>query len=328
MSAFVPMPTADTAILAATLAGLGMLVLFVGLHVYLKSDVSLVDRLGAWGGTPARLSAPERERRSISTKLESAVAKRSFAASIQRDLARANVRLTVAEYLLLHVGAVGAGIAIGVVLGSLPLTAALAILGFYSPRLWVSIAQKRRLRAFSSQLADTLMLQSNSLRAGYSLLQSMETVSREAPQPTAEEFSRVIREVGLGLSPEQALLNLHRRMPSDDLDLMVTAINVQHEVGGNLAKIFDTLAETIRERQRVTGEIRTLTAQQRLGGYVIALLPIALAGGLFLLNPTFLLPLLSDEQFICMPTFMMPVIAAVMVVAGYVSIRKIVAIEV
>ncbi len=156
----------------------------------------------------------------------------------------------------------------------------------------------------------------------------METVSREAPQPTAEEFGRVIREVGLGLSPEQALLNLHRRMPSDDLDLMVTAINVQHEVGGNLAKIFDTLAETIRERQRVTGEIRTLTAQQRLGGYVIALLPIALAGGLFLLNPTFLLPLLSDEQFICMPTFMMPIIAAVMVIAGYISIRKIVAIEV
>ncbi|HZQ97751.1 MAG TPA: hypothetical protein VFC93_02935, partial [Chloroflexota bacterium] len=109
MSEFVPMPTADTAILIATLGGLGVLVLFVGLHFYLKTDVSLVDRLGAWGGTPVRLNAPERGRRSISTRLESAVAKRSFAASIQRDLARANVRLTVAEYLLLHVGAIGAG---------------------------------------------------------------------------------------------------------------------------------------------------------------------------------------------------------------------------
>src|SRR5205085_5025383 len=97
---------------------------------------------------------------------------------------------------------------------------------------------------FGDQLADTLMLQSNSLRAGYSLFQSMETVAREAPMPAAEEFGRVVREVGLGLSPEEALLNLHRRMPSDDLDLMVTAINVQHEVGGNLSKIFDTLAET------------------------------------------------------------------------------------
>src|SRR5204863_7639248 len=135
----------------------------------------------------------------------------------------------------------------------------------------------QRLRTFNGQLADTLMLMSNSLRAGYSLLHAMETVSREAPQPSAEEFGRVVREVGLGLGPEEALTNLHRRLPSDDLDLMVTAINVQHEVGGNLAKIFDTLAETIRERQRIHGEIQTLTAQQRMGGNVIALLPIALA---------------------------------------------------
>jgi tight adherence protein B len=326
MSGLAPMPTADTAILIATIAGLAVLVLFLGLHFYLKQEVSLADRLGGWGGGPPRAS--HRERKALASRLDAAVSKRSFAASIQRDLARANVHLTVSEYLLLHVAAVGAGVGLGLIVGNVPMAVALGILGFYSPRLWVSIAQKRRLKAFSGQLADTLMLQSNSLRAGYSLLQSMETVAREAPPPTGEEFGRVVREVGLGLSPEEALLNLHRRLPSDDLDLMVTAINVQHEVGGNLAKIFDTLAETIRERQRISGEIRTLTAQQRLGGYVIALLPVILAAGLFMINPNYMKPLTTSEQVICMPAFMMPVIAGVMVVMGYLAIRKIVAIEV
>jgi tight adherence protein B len=234
----------------------------------------------------------------------------------------------VTEYLSISAAAVAVGAAIGVAAGNLLVSVVLGVVGFYLPRLIVGMAQKRRLKAFGDQLADTLMLQSNSLRAGYSLLQSMETVSREAPQPTAQEFGRVVREVGLGLSPEEALLNLYRRMPSDDLDLMVTAINVQHEVGGNLAKIFDTLAETIRERRRIQGEIQTLTAQQRIGGNVIAVLPLVLAGGMSLASPGYLSPLFSSDTFICMPAFGLPILAGVMMIIGYFAIRRIVAIEV
>jgi tight adherence protein B len=109
---------------------------------------------------------------------------------------------------------------------------------------------------------------------------------------------------------------------------MVTAINVQHEVGGNLAKIFDTLAETIRERQRIKGEIQTLTAQQRIGGNVIAALPLALAGGMSLLSPGYLNPLLTNQTLICMPAYGVPIAALVMMALGYLAIRKIVAIEV
>ena len=156
----------------------------------------------------------------------------------------------------------------------------------------------------------------------------METVAREATEPTAEEFGRVVREVGLGLTPEQALLNLHRRMPSEDLDLMVTAINVQHEVGGNLAKIFDTLGETIRERTRIHGEIQTLTAQQQLAGAVISLLPVALAGFLFLMQPGFFSPLLTSETVICLPGFVIVGLTGMMILGGYLSIRKLVRIEV
>lgn len=327
MSELLPVPSADLGLLLASVAGFAVLVAFFGAQQLAHREVDLAERLGRWGGAVLRETrAPARE--SLSGRIESAVQRRSFAAAIQRDLARANLRLTVSEYLLIHVGAVAAGALVGLLVGGAPAATALAVLGFYGPRVVVALAQRRRMKAFGDQLADTLMLMSNSLRAGYSLLQSMEAVSREAPQPTAEEFGRVVREVGLGLSPEEALVNLHRRLPSDDLDLMVTAINVQHEVGGNLAKIFDTLSETIRERTRITGEIKTLTAQQRLGGYVVAALPLVLAAGLFLMNPEFMMPLFSSETVVCMPAFVMPIIAGVMMVAGFFAIQRIVAIEV
>jgi tight adherence protein B len=321
-------PTFDAALLLASGAGLAILLAFVGINLVTYSEVSLSDRLAGWGANRPRLAEERSSRGSIAGQFESAVARQSFAAAIQRDLARANLRLTVSEYLLIHVGAVMAGLALGTLLKGVTGGILLAVIGFYAPRLFVSAAQRKRAKAFGSQLADTLMLMSNSLRAGYSLLQSMETVAREAAQPTAEEFGRVTREVGLGLTPEQALLNLHRRMASEDLDLMVTAINVQHEVGGNLAKIFDTLSETIRERARIQGEIQTLTSQQRLAGIVIALLPVGLAGVLFLMNRTFFDPFFSSETVICMPAFGLPIIATLMVLAGYAAIRKIVAIEV
>ena len=318
----------DSALVLASLAGLGVLLAFVGVNFALRSEVSLTDRLAGWGMSRAKLSEERAARGSIAGRVESAVSRQSFAAAIQRDLARANLRLTVGEYLLIHVASVGGGLILGTLLKGVTVGIALAVVAFYAPRMFVNAAQRRRTKAFGSQLADTLMLMSNSLRAGYSLLQSMETVAREAPQPTADEFGRVTREVGLGLTPEQALLNLYRRMESEDLDLMVTAINVQHEVGGNLAKIFDTLSETIRERGRIQGEIKTLTAQQQLAGIVISILPIGLSGVLFLMNRSFFDPFFTSQTVICLPAFALPIIALLMVSAGYASIRKLIQIEV
>jgi tight adherence protein B len=317
----------DTAILLASVSGLATLLLFVGFHQITHRDVSLADRLAGWGVGRAR-PAEEKSAQGWRSGVEGAVAKQSFASAIQRDLARANLRLTVGEYLLIHGALIAGGLAIGFVLRGIMGAVPLAILGFYAPRLFVGMKQKKRMKAFGAQLADALMLMSNSLRAGYSLLQSMETVAREGPEPTAEEFGRVVREVGLGLTPEQSLINLHRRLPSEDLDLMVTAINVQHEVGGNLAKIFDTLGETIRERTRIKGEIQTLTAQQRLGGNIIACLPLFLAGAMYLMNPGYFDPLLSSRTLICMPAFLLPILTLLMIIGGWFSIRRLVAIEV
>ena len=155
--------------------------------------------------------------------------------------------------------------------------------------------------AFNKQLPDTITLIANALRAGSSFLQAIELVVRESRPPVSTEFGRVIREVNLGLPFEQALENMVRRVRSDDLELMATAISIQHQVGGNLAEILDSIAYTIRERVRIKGEIRTLTAQQRLSGYVVGFLPIALAGFLFIAAPNFMEPMFLNPPAVAGP---------------------------
>jgi tight adherence protein B len=172
-------------------------------------------------------------------------------------------------------------------------------------------------------LGDTIILLSNALRSGYSLLQSMDTAARELSQPMAGELQRVTREVGLGLTIQDALMNMLRRMPSDDLDLLITAINVQHEVGGNLAEILDTIAHTIRERIRILGEIRTITAQQRLSGIILAVLPVILGFVMYFLNPSYISRMWQD---IC--GLMMLFTGGLMILLGYLVIRRITNIDV
>ncbi|HET9492594.1 MAG TPA: type II secretion system F family protein, partial [Chloroflexia bacterium] len=151
---------------------------------------------------------------------------------------------------------------------------------------------------------------------------SMELVSRESPDPIGTEFKRVVREVGLGLTPQDALANLLRRMPSDDLDLLITAINIQYEVGGNLAQILDTIAHTIRERVRIKGEISVLTAQGRISGYIISALPLIIAVVITVINPTYM------NTMWAFPWILMPVCGGILMIIGFLTIRKIVNIEV
>ena len=170
-----------------------------------------------------------------------------------------------------------------------------ASIGFFLPRFWLNRRKSGRLGAFNKQLPDTITLIANALRAGSSFLQAIELVVRESRPPISTEFGRVIREVNLGLPFDQALENMVRRVRSDDLELMATAISIQHQVGGNLAEILDSIAFTIRERVRIKGEIRTLTAQQRLSGYVVGFLPIGLAGFLFVAAPGFMEPMFATR---------------------------------
>jgi len=269
--------------------------------------------------------------------LNRVVERRDFGANLARDIARADLQLKPSEFLLIW-----AGITIGIPLVMLLLSPVLTTLGnplflllggfigFMLPRFWLGRRKSGRLNSFNKQLPDTITLIANALRAGSSFLQAIELVVRESRPPISTEFGRVIREVNLGLPFDQALENMVRRVRSDDLELMATAISIQHQVGGNLAEILDSIAYTIRERVRIKGEIRTLTAQQRLSGYVVAGLPIGLAGILFIIAPGFMKPMFDNPPAILgLPAGVVILIfGGFMMFLGFLAIRRIVDIEV
>ncbi len=244
--------------------------------------------------------------------------------TLRDELARADLKLKVGEWQMIQIVSVIAMGIIGFVVFFQPILAILvSIVGFFLPRFYLRYRQRQRLAAFDNRLSDAIVMMSNSLRAGYSFLQSLEVVGQEMPDPIGIEFGRVVREIGLGLTQEQGLANLFRRIPSGDLDMMITAVNVQQEVGGNLAEILDTLAHTIRERVRIQGEIRVLVAQQKLAGYIITALPIALAALLSFMNPDYMSLLYTST---C--GWMMIGTSILMIVAGFFAIQKIVDIEI
>jgi tight adherence protein B len=270
-------------------------------------------------------------------QLNKVVEQRDFGANLARDIARADLKLKPSEFLAIWAVSI-IGVPLAMVVFSLGLPALRnplflvvgALIGFLLPRFWLSRRKAGRLNAFNKQLPDTITLLANALRAGSSFLQAIELVVRESRPPISTEFSRVIREVNLGLPFEQALENMVRRVRSDDLELMATAISIQHTVGGNLAEILDSIAYTIRERVRIKGEIRTLTAQQRLSGYVVGFLPIGLAGFLFIAAPNFM-----DAMFLNPPAVLglpagvvLLLFGGFMMFIGFMLIRKIVDIEV
>jgi tight adherence protein B len=233
----------------------------------------------------------EKRDSALRKRVDAMVADRPFAQKWRQQLARADLKLTVAEYAAVHVISVFAFFALGyfVLFGQqLVMGIVAAFVGFFAPRIYVARAISSRLIRFENQLPDTLGLWVNALRSGYSVMQSMEAIGRDAPEPTSTEFKRVIQEVQLGIDMEDALEHLLNRLDSEDLDLVVTAVNIQREVGGNLAEILDVISHTIRERIKLKGEIRVLTAQGRITGYLISGLPIVLALFLYTINPTYM----------------------------------------
>jgi len=168
-------------------------------------------------------------------------------------------------------------------------------LGWIIPGIFVKIRKTKRYKLFNEQLGDGIVLISNSLKAGYSFLQAIDSVATEMPPPISEEFKKVLRELRLGIDTQRALENLLERIELEDLELVITAVMIQREIGGNLSEILDNISDTIRERVKLQGEIRTLTAQGRISGIVISILPIALGLILYLMNPNYILTLFRDK---------------------------------
>lgn len=316
--------------------GLGLLLLVVGIVSSVFGRGSIVEeRLGQYSET-GQLSygveeptPRERERSTpVSDFFNRLGEGTDLFEGISKNLARADIKLRPAEYLAARfiTGVVVAAIGFFATGQSIFLTVVFFIFGLFIPRFYIGMAQGRRLKAFDNQLSDMINLMVNGLRAGFSTLQAMESVSRELPSPISDEFRRVVQEVQLGLTIEEALDHLLRRISSDDLDLVITAINVQREVGGNLAEILDTISHTIRERVRIKGQIAALTAQGRATGWVIAALPFALTGILFLVNRDYIMVLFEPATRGC--GIPMVITAFLMIVMGMIAVQKIVNIDI
>jgi tight adherence protein B len=329
-------------IIAALAAG-AIILIALGIALAGSGGVTL-ERLERYAATDKKEGTGEKtgladlvSRSAALAQLNKVVEKRDFGANLLRDLGAADLKLKPSEYIALWVGAiVGIPVVlyfIGFVIPSLQNPIILLggmLLGFIAPRFWLNFRKGSRLKAFNKQLPDTVTLIANALRSGSSFLQAIEMVVRESRPPISIEFSRVIREVNLGLPFDLALENMVRRVKSEDFELMATAISIQHQVGGNLAEILDSIAFTIRERIRIQGEIRTLTAQQRLSGYVVGALPVFLFLFIYVAAPTFFAPMfVSPPDFLGVPLGLILFgIALLAMGAGFFFIRKIVDIEV
>jgi tight adherence protein B len=262
--------------------------------------------------------------------------------SLTRSLARADIKMKTGEFVLVIIiltivggfigwflgGRAGAGGETSALqmLANIPGILIGAIAGFFAPILYLKRQQGKRLIKFDNQLADMLSLMVNGLRAGYSIMQALEAVSKELPPPISDEFRRVVQEMQIGIPMDVALENLVRRIPSKDLDLLVTAINVQREVGGNLAEILDTISHTIRERVRVRGEIRILTSQVLTSGRFLAIMPIAVIIIMYFINRAYMMRFFNPAtRMFGIPAL---IIGASMILIGYFLMIRIAKIEV
>lgn len=305
-------------------------------------DRATQARLGQFVGGEADKETDETEEKkrgpsALTMSLEQAIEERGLGRGLATELARADVKLTVIEFWALNVISVVAVTGLfWLIYGGFVLPLVGAVVGYFLPKFYLKMRQRARLKKFNNQLGDGITLMANGLRSGYSLLQAMDAVGREMPEPLALEFRRVVREVALGVTNERAFSNLLRRVPSDDLDLMITAINVQHEVGGNLAEILEIIGFVIRERVRIKGEIAVLTAQGQLSGYIISALPIAMGLLLYAMNQEYIGKMVFSCETLGIPNdrctqpcgWLMVGAGLIMIAVGFYAIQRIIDIEV
>lgn len=260
--------------------------------------------------------------------LRSFLANNAWAERTSLDLQRANLHLRVGEYLLartlvaillfffslLILDFQAEGLLLGVPLGCL---------GFMLPAFYVQLRKRRRLSAIDGQLVETITLIANAVRSGFGFLQGVQVAVRQMPPPIADELDHLVQDINLGVGAEQALLDLGERVGSYDLDMAITAIVIQRTTGGNLSEILDNVARTMMERERVEGEIKTMTAEKRLTGSILAVYPAVLAGIIFLIHPDLMSVLFTETAGLVLLA-----LAVTLQLIGFIVIRRIVSIDI
>jgi tight adherence protein B len=273
-------------------------------------------------GSSAALRAPKKDKGMMAR-----IAPGNIGEQLAQQLERADMTLSPAEYIIIRfaLAAVGAIVPIFFLNGLLAYAAcaAAAIVGYNLPKFYMNNRRKSRVEKLNAQLPECLTMLANSLKAGFGLMQALNVASEQLSHPISTELARTIHEMNIGSGAEEALEALSERSGSYDLDIVVTAILVQRTVGGNLGEILDTVADTMRDRIRIRGEIQTLTAQQKLTGIVIGLLPVAVGALFSVLSPGYI-----DPLFTTLLGRVMLVVAVVLEVIGIMVIQRILNIEV
>jgi len=243
---------------------------------------------------------------------------------LQVELMKADMRITVEELLVIKVlsSFAMAFLSFAFFKGYV-LSLAVFILVWNIPKVIIANRKKERVRLFDSQLNEGITIISNSLKSGYSFMQAVAVVAGETKDPFAKEFKKLLKEMSLGISEEEALKNLLTRMESEDLRLVVNAILIQKDIGGNLSEILDNISGTIRERQKIKNELKTLTAQGKLSGTIVTLLPIVLGAIIYLVNKDYIMLLFTRPLGIGMIAT-----SIISELLGFVMIRKIVTIDI
>lgn len=312
-------------------AFLFFLLLFLGLQVLLRRKREMAERIQMFSGyqpSVVRRASVFEILRSRLHEIFAEKARRTGSTSRRSRLdlmmVRAGLPLLGSEFLAISAGGALLVCIIIALATRNPVTGLLALLLFLAADfVFVQRRITKRLNNFQRQLADCLSLVANSLRAGFSFLQTMEIISREMEPPMSTEFERVMRDTSLGKSLDEALHDMDERVGSADFSLVVTAVLIQQQVGGNLATILDTIRSTITERIRIRREVNTLTAQGKMSGIVLACIPVALALFFYITSPEYLTPLLTTD------IGKIAIIGTVfLVIVGFIIIRKIVDIKV
>lgn len=210
---------------------------------------------------------------------------------LEQELRSAGVQMSPEEYIALTIiSSIFCGLAAGLLFGHFLLIIPGGVIGYLAPKIWISNKRSKRIKAFNDALPDMIMTIVGSLKAGYSFVQAMKTVSEESDAPVKDEITTFLKETSYGITMEDALNNLKNRVPSNDLDLMIQAVLIQRQVGGNLSMILEVIIKTIRERNELDRHVRALTAQGKLSGKVVGMLPVFIFAVLSLINPEYMAP--------------------------------------
>ena len=309
-------------VLFSALAAGGVLLATLALALPARAQVTEEGDFAQGAGSGRTPSLRERVNRPFEVLADRSSQRRRLngGLTLSEHLVRADLRLRPSEFVMIQVGLMIAWAVISLLrFGFGPQFVVAGVIAYLAPMRYVKYRQRKRLRALNRQLPDTLSLISNALKAGLSLPQALDAVARNTAAPIADELSRAIREMNIGNATDRALASMVRRTGSEDLDLIVTAIAIQSSVGGNLARVLDSISHTIRQRVQVKGQISAMTAQARASGWVITLLPVVVATILYFITPTYFRPMISDRVGVALL-----VVAGISVLIGHFFIKRIV----